>query len=75
MTTVAHFENIQIGRIVDPFVSHRGALLSLQDCPPIQVVGDFAFFKLISEYFDLKIDQFGLRLVGRMRTPSELNKN
>ncbi|WND82998.1 type IV secretion system protein [Lysobacter capsici] len=29
-------------------------------------MGDFAFFKLISEYFDHKIDQFGLRLMARM---------
>ncbi|ATE71946.1 hypothetical protein [Lysobacter capsici] len=30
-------------------------------------MGDFAFFKLISEYFDHKIDQFGLRLMTRMK--------
>ena len=59
MTTVAHRENKRIGRTIDPFVSRRGA-------PHIQGVGDFAFFKLISEYFDHKIDQFGLRLMGRM---------
>lgn len=44
------------------------ALLSLHDWlnPHAQGVGDFAFFKLISEYFDHKIDQFGLRLMARM---------
>lgn len=44
------------------------ALLCLHDWlnPHAQGVGDFAFFKLISEYFDHKIDQFGLRLMARM---------
>jgi hypothetical protein len=31
MTTVAPCENIRISRTVDPFVSHRSALLSLHD--------------------------------------------
>ena len=46
------------------------ALLSLQDWldPRAQGLGDFVFFKLINEYFDNKIDQFGLRLMGRMMT-------
>lgn len=44
------------------------ALLSLHDWfnPHIQGVGDFALFKLISGYFDNKIDQFGLKLMARM---------
>ena len=36
--------------------------------PRAQGLGDFVFFKLINEYFDNKIDQFGLRLMGRMMT-------
>lgn len=33
--------------------------------PQAQGIGDFVYFKLINEYFNHKIDKFGLQLMGR----------
>ncbi|MGH8079192.1 MAG: type IV secretion system protein, partial [Lysobacter sp.] len=34
--------------------------------PQAQGIGDFVYFKLVNEYFNHKIDKFGLQLMGRM---------